>query len=49
MAFFQLITGDSQGLPTIRTLLGVLIVYLAIHTIGDVMAKRAGSIFFLFD
>jgi uncharacterized membrane protein YidH (DUF202 family) len=48
MAFFQLTTGDSQGLPTIRTLLGVLIVYLAIHTIGDVMAKRAGSIFFSF-
>ena len=43
MAFFHLITGDAQGLPTIRTLMGILVVYLTIHTIGDIKAKREGE------
>ena len=42
MAFFHLVTGDSQGLPTLRTLSGIIVVYLTIHTVGDVMAKKSG-------
>ena len=30
MAILQLVVGDSQGLPTIRSLLGVIFIYLAL-------------------
>jgi hypothetical protein len=42
MAFFHLITGDAQGLPTVRTLTGVVVVYLLLHLVGDFKAKKSG-------
>jgi hypothetical protein len=30
MAFFQMISGDAQGLPTLRTMGACIIVYLAL-------------------
>ena len=30
MAFFQLISGDSQGWPTIRTMMACIVVYLIV-------------------
>ena len=30
MAFFQLISGDSQGWPTIRTMMACIVIYLIV-------------------
>ena len=45
MAFFQFISGDAQGLPTIRTLTGILVVYFTLHLVGDFKAKKEGRWF----
>ena len=46
MAFFQLISGDSQGLPTIRTLLACIFVYIALIYILNTDEKNGKNLLF---
>ena len=46
MAFFQLISGDSQGLPTIRTLLACILVYTILIYVLNTDEKDGKNLLF---